>query len=112
LNNDEHETNGLGERLDPKLGFPTLRLNPQWMQTADGQTITPRLIVWNNNLDRTQVDPKQFTDAETQTSSHDSRYGGDFWDGWFDMIDPDTGERMPTMNGSRMTTRDPKTWTS
>ena len=72
-----------------------------WWKTIDGEDIVEGLRVWDYNLDVAIVVIKG-TDAEETHEYHK------YWDGWFDMKDPD-GNRSSTMNGERMWVRPPTT---
>jgi hypothetical protein len=63
--------------------------------TADGVLIKPGLIVWNNDLRVSVVKDRQ-------------KYQNPAESVWYDMVDAN-GEYMSMMNGSRMTTRHPRT---
>jgi hypothetical protein len=72
--------------------------------TVDGVRISPGLRVWSNDLKVVIVDPKQFELAEQlHNKGQHSRFGGQYWDGWYDTSYPD-GTRGPSLNGTRMIT--------
>lgn len=70
--------------------------------TADRVEIKDGLIVWDYDLKLSQV-KVEGTRADPTDENHE------WWDGWFDMRDPTTGDRMSVMNGERMTTVHPYT---
>jgi len=79
------------------------RDSERWMFTSDGVKIVPGLRVWDYDWERSIVAEPQF-DRESM-DSHDgahSRYGGKWWDGWFDMRHPGSSTRQSIMNGERM----------
>lgn len=71
---------------------------PDNRHTSDGVEITPGLWVWDNNLNSVQVDPAQFVNPSPLTG-----IGGQYWDGWYNMLDG-KGERAPIMNSERIAT--------
>jgi hypothetical protein len=73
------------------------------VRTIDGVPVEPGLIVWDYDLHRSQVAPIKGTHADPDSEWHDS------WDGFYAMVDPDTGDRRSIMTGDRMWYRHPTT---
>lgn len=64
--------------------------------TSDGVEITPGLKVMTNEAKWGVIDPEQFGTGRS------TKVGGEFFDGWFDVL-YENGDKVP-MNGERLRT--------
>lgn len=78
---------------------PTENTHPQYFTTIDGYVVHDGMYVWDYDLNVSRVSFERTFASEIMN---------EYWDGWFDMVSQD-GERMPSMNASRMWVRHPNT---